>query len=95
MKELRPQNDDEDDHDVEDEIGSSFGTDDSSDALDDHSSPNSDEVGRAFGRIMRRDQIRHDFWTNIEEPSQDTSCLGFTVFDRYGTFRSLKKKLRV
>lgn len=40
-------------------------------------------VGRLFGRIIRRNFIRASFWRDMEEPSQDTSALGFDIFDRF------------
>jgi len=41
------------------------------------------KVGVVVGRLMRRHEIRSTFWTDMEEPSQDTAALAFDVFDRY------------
>ncbi|KAH8163739.1 hypothetical protein CIB48_g4508 [Xylaria polymorpha] len=35
-------------------------------------------------KLIRRQRIRHDFWVQMEEPSEATSSLAFDIFDRYG-----------
>lgn len=43
----------------------------------------SKRIGGVFARLMRRGEIRSDFWRDMEEPSQDTAALAFDIFDRY------------
>lgn len=49
-----------------------------------------EEVGRGYGKYVRRDRIASQFWQSMEEPSQDLASVAFEVFDRYGR---LKKEL--
>lgn len=55
---------------------------DESDDEDGEYDPGPHVIGRAFGRLIRRDAIRSTFWSAMEEPSEDTSYLGFEIFDR-------------
>lgn len=41
-------------------------------------------IGRGFGELIRRGRMRHSFYDDLEQPSQDTSRLTFDLFDRYG-----------
>lgn len=41
-------------------------------------------VGSCEASLIRRGQMRKAFWQNLEEPSQETSDLAFSLFDRYG-----------
>lgn len=49
-----------------------------------HCSSDGKEIGRAFGRFVRRDWIRPHFWRHMEEPCQELSSIAFGLFDRYG-----------
>jgi GNAT superfamily N-acetyltransferase len=44
----------------------------------------STEIATCDAKLIRRDQISSAFWIQMEEPSHETSCLGFDLFDRYG-----------
>ncbi|MCJ1366747.1 hypothetical protein MMC16_005877 [Acarospora aff. strigata] len=46
--------------------------------------PNAKVIGHGSARLIRRNHIRRSFHQDMEEPSQDTSELGFNLFDRYG-----------
>lgn len=43
-------------------------------------------IGSCGTKLIRRGQIRQAFWQNVEEPTQETADLAFTLFDRYGRF---------
>ena len=45
------------------------------------------EIGRAFGRYVRRSCIRHNFWLEMEQPCQELSSIAFSLFDRYGRLK--------
>lgn len=45
------------------------------------------DIGHAYARLIRRDSIRETFHEDIEEASQDSSQLGFELFDRYGCLK--------
>lgn len=49
--------------------------------------PNEKVIGHAFARLIRRDCIRPTFHEDMEEASQDSSQLGFELFDRYGCLK--------
>lgn len=42
------------------------------------------EIGRVFGRYVKRGYIRRTFWESMEEPCQELANIAFEVFDRYG-----------
>ncbi|OBT56864.1 hypothetical protein VE04_02992 [Pseudogymnoascus sp. 24MN13] len=52
-----------------------------------HCSSASKEIGRAFGRFVRRDRITANFWRDMEEPCQELSSVAFELFDRYGRLK--------
>lgn len=60
----------------------------------DESEEDAHAVGYVIARLMRRGLITNTFWEDMEEPSQDTSALGFEIFDRlailtiFGSMRS-------
>lgn len=39
-------------------------------------------------KLIRREKIRNGFFYEIEQPSRETSMLGFDLFDRFGRLRS-------
>ncbi|CAD6439798.1 aad3b2fa-d330-45b3-9d58-17ef114a1167 [Sclerotinia trifoliorum] len=41
-------------------------------------------IGCAFGRYIRREEIREHFWSEMEAPCSDMSSIAFELFDRYG-----------
>ncbi|RMZ87412.1 hypothetical protein DV736_g5364, partial [Chaetothyriales sp. CBS 134916] len=45
-------------------------------------------VAYCEAKLIRRDQMRDDFYGEMELPSQETSMLAFNLFDRYGRLRS-------
>lgn len=42
------------------------------------------EIGRGFGRYVKRGFITDNFWRSMEEPCQGLSSIAFELFDRYG-----------
>lgn len=44
-------------------------------------------IGGGFGRYVKRNRIRSNFWRDMEEPCQELSQIAFDVFDRYGCLR--------
>jgi len=45
------------------------------------------EIGRGFGRYVKRGFIRDNFWRNMEEPCEELSSIAFKLFDRYGRLK--------
>ena len=45
-------------------------------------------IGSCNALLIRRAAIRGSFYSDMEEPSDETSKLAFTLFDRYGWLRS-------
>ncbi|KAJ0416963.1 hypothetical protein BJY00DRAFT_290635 [Aspergillus carlsbadensis] len=45
-------------------------------------------VASALARYINREHIRHNFWQEMEGPSQDMCNVAFEVFDQYGTIKS-------
>ncbi|EMR90763.1 hypothetical protein ACHAPC_000598 [Botrytis cinerea] len=41
-------------------------------------------IGHAFGQYICREEIREDFWSEMEAPSRELSLVAFKLFDRYG-----------
>ncbi|TGO19628.1 hypothetical protein BTUL_0003g00820 [Botrytis tulipae] len=41
-------------------------------------------IGHAFGQYICREQIRRNFWSDMEAPSRELSLIAFELFDRYG-----------
>jgi len=48
---------------------------------------NSVHIGYCDCKLIRRSQMRHAFYDDMEEPSCETSRLAFDIFDRYGRLR--------
>lgn len=48
----------------------------------------SPQVGYCTAKIIDREQIRASFHRDMEEPSNDTATMGFSVFDRWGCLKS-------
>lgn len=46
-------------------------------------------IAHSHAKLINRPLIRHDFWTCMEEPSQELSDLGFGLFDRYGRLQRI------
>lgn len=44
-------------------------------------------TGACDGKLIRRDRMRQNFYHEIEEPSRETSLMGFDLFDRYGRLK--------
>lgn len=44
-------------------------------------------IGHCDGKLIRRGDIRATFWSNLEEPTAETSFLAFDLFDRYGRLK--------
>ena len=42
------------------------------------------QIASCDAKLIRRDQIASKFWTEMAEPTSETSCLAFDLFDRYG-----------
>ncbi|KIW66171.1 hypothetical protein PV04_08372 [Phialophora macrospora] len=57
------------------------------------STTNTDEHGKPMrvayctAKLIRRGQMRDDFYGEMEQPSRETSLLAFDLFDRYGRLR--------
>lgn len=45
------------------------------------------DIGHAYARLISRNSIRKTFHEDIEEASQDSSHLGYELFDRYGCLK--------
>ncbi|KAF4981913.1 hypothetical protein FZEAL_2382 [Fusarium zealandicum] len=43
-----------------------------------------DTVATCDAKLIRRSQIRHQFWASMKKPTKKTSELAFELFDRYG-----------
>lgn len=41
-------------------------------------------IGECNAQLIRRGNMRESFWANLEQPTEETSCLAFDLFDRYG-----------
>ncbi|KIW33877.1 uncharacterized protein PV07_00692 [Cladophialophora immunda] len=54
--------------------------------LDEHGEPM--RVAYCDAKLIRRGQIRDDFYGQMEPPSNETSMLALDLFDRYGRLRS-------
>ena len=52
-------------------------------------------IGHALGRYICREQIRSNFWRDMEEPSQDMADIAFGLFDRYGCLKAKFKNQSV
>ncbi|KAI9725902.1 MAG: hypothetical protein M1828_002229 [Chrysothrix sp. TS-e1954] len=96
-KEARMNDDHPDDH-ADGEQGVESQNDDEGEASiqdtiedEDESDPDPNEVGRAFGRLLHRRTITPEFWSSMEEPSENTSRLAFKVFDRRGRLQGRHK----
>lgn len=50
--------------------------------------PDGVQIGSCTGNIVYRDSIRKDFYSQMEEPSQELAELAFSLFDRWGNVRS-------
>jgi hypothetical protein len=46
------------------------------------------KVAYCKAKLIRRNQMRDDFYGQMEPPSRETSMLAFDLFDRYGRLRS-------
>ena len=46
------------------------------------------QVAYCKAKLIRRNQMRDDFYGQMEPPSRETSMLAFDLFDRYGRLRS-------
>ncbi|KAF7955214.1 uncharacterized protein EAE97_000473 [Botrytis byssoidea] len=42
------------------------------------------QIGHAFGQYICREEIRRNFWSDMEAPSRELSLIAFELFDRYG-----------
>ncbi|KAI1258834.1 hypothetical protein F5Y18DRAFT_324274 [Xylariaceae sp. FL1019] len=51
-----------------------------------------DPVGSCTSTLIRRNKIQNIFYHEIEGPSQETSAMGFALFDRYGRLKPALKK---
>jgi len=81
---------------TEEDDDESYSAEEDTDHVNDDFDYDSDEseedahaVGYVIARLMRRGLIANTFWEDMEEPSQDTSALGFDIFDRFGNFGTL------
>ncbi|RDL35002.1 uncharacterized protein BP5553_06933 [Venustampulla echinocandica] len=45
------------------------------------------EIGRGFGRYVKRGWIRSNFWRDMGKPCQELSTVAFETFDRYGRLK--------
>ena len=45
------------------------------------------EVGTCSGFIITRKTIRHDFYSEMDDPTKTTSQLAFGIFDRWGNLK--------
>lgn len=45
------------------------------------------DIGSCRAQLIRRGQMRHSFWQDLEEPSRETAQLAFSLFDRYGRLK--------
>ena len=50
--------------------------------------PDGVKIGTCTGNIVYRDSIRKDFYSLMEEPSQELAELAFGLFDRWGNIKS-------
>lgn len=42
------------------------------------------QIGSCHAKLIRRGKMRESFWSEMEQPTQETSDLAFDLFDRYG-----------
>ncbi|KAI9872072.1 MAG: hypothetical protein M1830_002100, partial [Pleopsidium flavum] len=49
--------------------------------------PDAKDIAHACAKLIKRNHIRRTFHEDMEEPSQDTSQLGFDLFDCYGCLK--------
>jgi len=71
-----PDRDDEDEYEDPDELDYEYADEEEED--DGHGV----KLGSVHGRLIRRASIRPTFLRDMEEPSDDTAVLGFSIFDR-------------
>lgn len=45
------------------------------------------QIAACDAKLIRRDHIASRFWSEMDEPTKETSCLAFEVFDRYGRLK--------
>lgn len=57
-------------------------------AVDVVSEVNGQKIGSSNGKIINREPIRATFYRDIEEPTSDTSEMGFGLFDRWGNLKN-------
>ncbi|UKZ76094.1 hypothetical protein TrVFT333_003790 [Trichoderma virens FT-333] len=51
-----------------------------------------DCIGSCTSVLIRRNQIRSNFHDDIKDPTEETSAMGFDLFDRYGRLKPVFKK---
>lgn len=51
-----------------------------------------DPVGFCSSALIRRIKIREKFYHDIEQPTEESSAMGFALFDRYGRLKPAFKK---
>ncbi|KAN0083849.1 hypothetical protein V8E54_002937 [Elaphomyces granulatus] len=51
------------------------------------SSPSANHIGYCDGKLIRREDIRATFRSDMEEPTAETCFLAFDLFDRYGRLK--------
>lgn len=51
-----------------------------------------DCIGSCASALIRRDQIRYNFHSDIGETNEEASVMGFGLFDRYGRLKPVFKK---
>ncbi|KAF7957709.1 hypothetical protein EAE96_003279 [Botrytis aclada] len=49
-----------------------------------HCTVDGKRIGHAFGQYICRENIRRNFWSEMEAPSRELSLIAFELFDRYG-----------
>lgn len=57
-------------------------------AVDVASEVDGQKIGSCNGKIINREPIRATFYRDIEEPTSDTSEMGFDLFDRWGNLKN-------
>ena len=68
--------------DVSEQDSDMIGDEDEGEGDSEEDDDNKTRIGSIHGTIIWRGGIRKRFWTEMEEPSQDLSALGFDVFTR-------------
>ncbi|KAF5879495.1 putative ankyrin repeat family protein [Botrytis fragariae] len=53
-----------------------------------HCTVDGKRIGHAFGQYICREEIRENFWSDMEAPSRELSLIAFELFDRYGYLNS-------